>query len=119
MAAEDLSRVAAESEGHLSAGGLLGSLRAGRQSLLLVTSAGVYAGCIVLEAGARALVVVAARIRPRYNGNVFREALEILGDLARDSGLELTGWSTRPGMGRLLERCGWRRRFVEYVAPQP
>jgi hypothetical protein len=116
LVAPDLELAIAESDGELDLSMLHLSLASGRAGLALITSDGRYVGCLVVESSGRYLNVVAARMRYTTQ-RAFGKVLEILGGMAAERGLQLCCWSRRRGMGRLLERYGWKPRFVEYVAP--
>lgn len=114
--AEDLAKVADESDGELTIEDIRLRLAGGLARLWLVYSDGKrYAGVVIEERGERWLNLVAVRLR--YTG-ALSEVLEFFRAQATESGLGLCCHSRRPGMGRLLGRYGWTPRFVEYICDQ-
>jgi hypothetical protein len=110
----DLARVAEESDGDLTVEILRAAISLQRAQLWLVYDGERHCGCVVTEAAAGKLNLVAVRLR--YTG-ALGIVLRFFGAIAAESGLRLVASSRRPGMGRLLKKYGWMPRFVEYVAP--
>jgi hypothetical protein len=117
LVAEDLEAVCRESDGALRQGTIVSAILDGSALLWLVLEEDSYAGCYVTEVVEEGgfCHIVACRMRP--GSRAFEESLRLLSEWAHGFGARLSASSVRPGMGKLLGRLGWQRRFVEYVEP--